>query len=60
MKEICNQLINGLFPYLKYVIYIVIIVGAIICMFLLGRYIYRKIKNKKTKWLVFFSFYLDQ
>lgn len=45
MKEICNQLINGLFPYLKYVIYIVIIVGTMIGIFLLVRFR----KNKKTR-----------
>lgn len=58
MKEISEQLTNGLFPYLRYAICIILIIAIIISIVLLGRYIHRKIKNKKkkTRWLVFLYF----
>ena len=49
MKEINDQLIKGLFPYLGYVIYVILIIAVIISIVLLGRYMHRKIKNKKTR-----------
>lgn len=47
MKEINNQLIKELFPYLKYVVCIILIIAVIIGIISLGKYIYEKTRKRK-------------